>query len=45
MGKLGPQTRVLFPKLGSCLTYGYLDVPVAPGQISARELTLQLRSR
>ena len=45
MGKLGPQTRALFPKLGSCLTYGYLDAPVAPGQVYARELMQQLRSR
>ncbi len=43
MGPLGPQTRVEFPKLGSCLTYGYLDAPVAPGQVSARELMQQLR--
>ncbi len=42
MGSLGPQTRVEFPKLGSCLTYGYLDAPVAPGQVSARELMGQL---
>jgi len=38
IGPLGPQTRVEFPKLGSCLTYGYLDKPVAPGQPAAREL-------
>jgi 3-dehydroquinate dehydratase-1 len=44
MGKLGPQTRTLFPKLGSCLTYGYLDVPVAPGQVPARELMRELPS-
>jgi 3-dehydroquinate dehydratase-1 len=42
MGALGAQTRVEFPKLGSCLTYGYLDAPVAPGQVSARELMRQL---
>jgi 3-dehydroquinate dehydratase-1 len=42
MGPLGAQTRVEFPKLGSCLTYGYLDAPVAPGQVSARELMRQL---
>jgi 3-dehydroquinate dehydratase-1 len=42
MGPLGAQTRVEFPKLGSCLTYGYLDAPVAPGQVSARELVQQL---
>lgn len=45
MGPLGPQTRTEFPQLGSCLTYGYLDTPVAPGQVSARELIQQLRGR
>jgi 3-dehydroquinate dehydratase I len=44
MGPLGPATRVEFPKLGSCLSYGYLDEPVAPGQPSARELMQQMRS-
>ena len=43
MGPLGPQTRIEFPQLGSCLTYGYLDVPVAPGQLSALDLIQQLR--
>ena len=43
MGPLGPRTRAEFPKLGSCLTYGYIDAPVAPGQVSARELMQQLR--
>ena len=43
MGPLGPQTRTEFPKLGSCLTYGHLDAPVAPGQVSAAELMQQLR--
>lgn len=42
MGPFGPRTRIEFPKLGSCLTYGYLDAPVAPGQVSARELMQQL---
>jgi 3-dehydroquinate dehydratase-1 len=45
MGPVGAQTRVEFPKLGSCLTYGYLDTPVASGQISARELTQLLRRK
>jgi len=45
MGPLGPQTRIDFPRLGSCLTYGYLDTPVAPGQVSARELMRQLYGR
>lgn len=43
MGPLGPQTRIEFPRLGSCLAYGYLDAPVAAGQPSARELMEQLR--
>ena len=44
MGPLGAATRLEFPKLGSCFTYGYLDKPVAPGQPSARELMQQMRS-
>ncbi len=43
MGDPWKQTRVTFPKLGSCLTYGYLDKPTAPGQWSAAELIRQLR--
>jgi len=42
MGSKWTHTRVLFPKLGSCLAYGYLDKPTAPGQMSAAELTRQL---
>ena len=38
MGPFGRETRLSFPREGSCLTYGYLDVPGAPGQFSAREL-------
>ena len=45
MGPLGLQTRVEFPKIGSCLTYGYLDQPVAPGQVPARELMRQLHGK
>jgi 3-dehydroquinate dehydratase-1 len=43
-GSFGAQTRVEFPKIGSCLTYGYLDAPVAAGQVSARELMQLLRN-
>jgi 3-dehydroquinate dehydratase type I len=43
MGEAWKQTRLSFPKLGSCLTYGYLDKPTAPGQESAAELVRQLR--
>lgn len=44
MGDQWKQTRVTFPKLGSCLTYGYIDKPTAPGQWSAAELIQQLRA-
>jgi 3-dehydroquinate dehydratase I len=44
MGALGTQTRVSFPTLGSCLTYGYVDKSAAPGQLPASELVRQLRS-
>jgi len=44
MGQYAAMTRVEFPKLGSCLTYGYLDKPLAPGQTSAAELSAQLRN-
>ena len=43
MGDAWKQTRVLFPKLGSCLAYGYLDKPTAHGQVSAAELIRQLQ--
>jgi 3-dehydroquinate dehydratase-1 len=42
MGALGTETRARFPSLGSRLTYGYLDRPAAPGQLSARELVERL---
>jgi len=38
MGPLGPRTRLEFPRMGSCFTYGWLDEPVAPGQLAAAEL-------
>jgi 3-dehydroquinate dehydratase-1 len=44
MGPLGPQTRVKFPRLGSCLAYGYLDTPVAPNQVRASDLMRQLKT-
>jgi 3-dehydroquinate dehydratase I len=43
MGEKWSHTRVSFAKFGSCLTYGYLDKPTAPGQLSAAELVRQLR--
>lgn len=43
MGAAAQHTRVHFPRLGSCLTYGYLDTPSAPGQPSCAELRHQLK--
>lgn len=38
MGPMGPDSRISLPLAGSCLTYGYLDKPNAPGQPSAAEI-------
>lgn len=43
MGAEGLTTRLEFPKMGSLLTYGYLDDCAAPGQVSAKELSDHLR--
>jgi len=45
MGPLGAQTRVSLAIAGSCLTYGYLDKPAAPGQPSAADLVARLRAQ
>jgi 3-dehydroquinate dehydratase-1 len=42
MGAAWARTRVSFPRLGSCLAYGWLDKPTAPGQLSAAQLTRKL---
>jgi 3-dehydroquinate dehydratase I len=43
MGPLGTHTRVSFPNLGSCFTYGYIDKSSAPGQLHCSRLTEELR--
>jgi len=42
MGTLGPESRVQLPRIGSRLTYGYLDESAAPGQIHAGDLRKRL---
>lgn len=42
MGPAAELTRTLFPCLGSALSYGYLDQPLAPGQMSCRRLSALL---
>ena len=44
MGPVGTESRVHFPQIGSCLTYGYLDTPAAPGQLSAHDLKQRLNT-
>ena len=43
MGSKGTKSRLLFPSLGSCLSYGYIDSPIAPGQLSSSVLVQHLR--
>jgi len=38
MGKKGRISRIVAPLFGSLLTYGYVDLPIAPGQFSIGEL-------
>jgi len=38
MGRIGALSRVLFPSLGSCLTYAHAGQSTAPGQMSYSEL-------
>ena len=45
MGPLAENTRIEFPAKGSCLAYGYLDCPSAPGQPSAEKLIRALTAR
>ncbi len=43
MGEIGKHSRVITPLYGSVLTYGYVDTPVAPGQLRIDELKYILR--
>ena len=42
MGKVGEFTRIYAPFFGSCLTYGYISEPAAPGQMKVVEIDKQL---
>ncbi len=42
MGPLGRLSRLVLAKAGSCLNYGYLQTPNAPGQWSAEQLRRRL---
>lgn len=43
MGDLGKHSRALSPIYGSVMTYGYVDIPVAPGQLRVDELKYILK--
>ncbi len=43
MGPLGKLSRLVLAKAGSCLNYGYLQTPNAPGQWPAAELQSLIR--
>lgn len=45
MGDKWQHTRIEFPAQGSCLTYGFFDIPCAPGQIAADKLVAALRDQ
>lgn len=42
MGPLGVESRLRLVLAGSCLVYGFLDEPTAPGQVSAEEWVKRL---
>ena len=43
MGSIGLLSRLLFPKLGSLMTYAYIGKPTAPGQLHFEEFVADLR--
>jgi len=43
MGPLGPLSRLVAPLFGSCLVYGFLGRPTAPGQLPYKELQERVR--
>ena len=42
MGKIGTVSRVIAPIFGSCLTYGYINRPQAPGQMKVSMLKREI---
>lgn len=43
MGEIGKHSRAISPLYGSVMTYGYVDIPVAPGQLRVDELKFMLK--
>jgi 3-dehydroquinate dehydratase-1 len=44
MGAHGALSRVLFPALGSLMTYTFIGVPTAPGQLELEDTCRLLRT-
>ncbi|MDL5501677.1 MAG: type I 3-dehydroquinate dehydratase [Candidatus Methanoperedens sp.] len=40
---MGKHSRIMAPLYGSVMTYGYVDIPVAPGQLRVDELKNMLQ--
>jgi 3-dehydroquinate dehydratase-1 len=43
MGEIGKHSRIMALLYGSVMTYGYVDIPVAPGQLRVDELKYMLK--
>ena len=43
LGNLGTISRIIAPLFGSCLSYGYIEKPVAPGQASLASINNALQ--
>ncbi len=43
MGRIGTISRLIAPLFGSLFTYGYIIRPVAPGQLSVKELYYEIK--
>ena len=43
MGDIGKHSRAISPLYGSVMTYGYVDIPVAPGQLRVDELKYMMK--
>lgn len=44
MGRIGGISRILFPMLGSLITYGFIDKPHAPAQLPVKILKRDLKT-
>jgi len=44
MGKIGAVSRIFLPAMGSLVTYGFVDKPHAPGQLSVKVLKRDLKA-